>query len=48
MTNPTAAAPIAPYTLPLPTLSAAPPVNAGELMRVLVPVVPMAIAVWLP
>lgn len=49
MTNPTAAAPITPYTLPLPTmLSAAPPVKAGEFTRVLVPIVPTAMAVWLP
>lgn len=47
-TNPTAAAPITPYTLPLPTLSAAPPVKTGELTRVFVPIVPMAMAVWLP
>lgn len=48
MTNPTAAAPITPYTLPPPTLSAAPPVKTGELTRVFVPIVPMAMAVWLP
>jgi hypothetical protein len=48
MTNPTAAAPITPYTFPLPTLSVAPPVKTGELTRVFVPIVPIAMAVWFP